>query len=250
MKTNLAKSISSGYLLFFVSNVVALFLTPFILSYITSGEYGLYVIALDIIAWISLVQFGSGSVLGPKIASYYSNYELNLTKINRIVSTAFYMQIFYAIAGFVLFIIFGYYIINDEKVNFTDINSFIFIVAFSAFFTILNQVFSSMIIATKKIYIDNLISIFFLAIRVILIAALIRGMGLMAIAWALFISNLLILIRSYFRIKTLFPNIKISTKLFNKVDLNFLFGNGLYFAIGGLAMLLITNLTTHLLEKK
>ena len=65
-KSDLGKSISSGYLLFFINNIVALFLTPYMLQFISKEEYGLYILCVDFLAWVSFLEFGTNKVVESK----------------------------------------------------------------------------------------------------------------------------------------------------------------------------------------
>jgi O-antigen/teichoic acid export membrane protein len=249
MKSSLFKSISSGYLQFVVSNLIALVLTPFILRRVTNAEYGLYVVSLDIIAWVGLVQFGAASVLGPKIAAFLGKGDTHRDQINRMSSTAFYMQLLYALAGMLLFFVVSNYLVDPGSLVLKSGRQFSLILGLCAFFAILNQVFSAMIIATKRIYLDSLVQIMATALNAVLIVLLIGRLGLMALAYVLLISNVLVLIRSYFLVKRLFPGLVLSLKLFERRDLHFLFGNGVYLAVGGLSMLLISRFDNCIIGK-
>ena len=249
MKSSLFKSISTGYLLFVISNLIGLVLTPFILRHVTNAEYGLYVVSLDIIAWVGLVQFGTASVLGPKIAAFLGKPEAYRDQINQMASTAFFMQILYAFAGMLLFFLVSTYLLDMASLVLKSGRQFSIILGLCAFCAILNQVFSAMIIATKRLYLDSLIQIMATALNAILVVVFIDRLGLMALAYVLLISNVLVLVRSYLLVKRLFPGLVLSLKLFERRDLNFLFGNGIYLAIGGFSMLLITRFDNFIIGK-
>ena len=67
-QSDLIRSISSGYALFFASNVTALFLTPYIIKYSGKDKYGFYLLCVELFTWIGFLEFGTAKALGPSVS--------------------------------------------------------------------------------------------------------------------------------------------------------------------------------------
>ena len=95
LKSDLGKSISSGYALFLMNNVVALFLTPYMLQFISKEEYGFYVLCVDFLAWIGFLEFGTSKVLESKAGHLIARSETS--KLRTSFNSAFYFQLVIAV---------------------------------------------------------------------------------------------------------------------------------------------------------
>lgn len=245
MISDLGKSISSGYLLFFLNNVVALFLTPYMLKFISKEEYALYVLCVDFLAWFSFLEFGISKVAESRTGHLVSKSDK--LGINKMFSTSLIFQIFIAIIIVPIF----YFAMKFgmQLNNIPNLNIIILLFSFSAGLSVIRNLFSSLIIASGKIYLDNSIQFFINILNYILVltlAPILGGLGLALISLFILI---LMLIRSQSRLKFLYPYLNLSSKMFDKKELRYILSNGLYFSIGSIATVLVSKIDSFVIGK-
>ncbi|WP_333889194.1 lipopolysaccharide biosynthesis protein [Sphingobacterium siyangense] len=244
--SDLGKSISSGYLLFFLNNVVALFLTPYMLRYISKEEYGLYIMCVDFLAWVGFLEFGTSKVLESKAGHLI--VQNNFKGLNISFNTSFFFQIIVAIIIFPLFFSLVYWGVDKPKV--TNLELIIILFSITASLTVFRNLFSALIIASKKIHLDNRIQILTNVLNYILIILLAPYVGVAGLACITLITLLLMLVRSSFRVRQLFPGIKISYRSFDKEELKRIFSLGLYFSLGSIATVLLLKIDSFVIGKQ
>ncbi len=245
-KTDLGKSISSGYLLFFLNNIVALFLTPYMLRYISKEEYGLYIMCVDFLAWIGFLEFGTSKVLESKAGHLIAQNDFKA--LNTSFNTSLFFQIIISVIIFPLFFSLIYWGVDKPRVPHLDLIITIF--SITASLTVFRNLFSSLIIASKKIHLDNRIQIITNVLNYVLILFLAPYIGVVGLASITLFTLVIMLIRSNFRVKQLFPQIKISRKAFNKKELKRIFGLGLYFSLGSIATVLLLKIDSFVIGRE
>ncbi|WP_394676745.1 lipopolysaccharide biosynthesis protein [uncultured Sphingobacterium sp.] len=244
--SDLGKSISSGYLLFFLNNVVALFLTPYMLRYISKEEYGLYIMCVDFLAWVGFLEFGTSKVLESKAAHLIA--QNNFNNLNTSFNTALFFQIVVSIIIFPLFFSLIYWGVEKPNVNHLEIVIILF--SLTASLTVFRNLFSSVIVASKKIHLDNRIQIFTNVLNYILILLLAPYIGVVGLACITLLTLILMLIRSNFRVKRLFPQIQISFGSFDWNELKKIFSLGFYFSLGSIATVLLVKIDSFVIGRE
>jgi O-antigen/teichoic acid export membrane protein len=245
LKSDLNKSIFSGYALFFMNNVVALFLTPYMLKFVTKQEYGLYILCVDFLAWVGFLEFGTSKVVESKAGHLIAKD--NQLGLIAMFNSSYYFQLF---IGLLIIPIFYFSVklgIGESQIEHTNLIILLFSV--SAGFSVMKNLFSALIIASKKVYLDNSIQFFINVLNYILVLSLtpfIGGLGLALISLFIII---LTLIRSRFRILQLYPYLSTSIKFFDSNELKSLFSNGIYFSLGSIATVLISKIDSFVLGK-
>jgi O-antigen/teichoic acid export membrane protein len=244
-KSDLNKSIFSGYALFFLNNVVALFLTPYMLKFVTKEEYGLYILCVDFLAWVSFLEFGTSKVVESRTGHLIaSGDEYGILKM---FNTSLFFQ---TIIGIIIIPIFYFSVklgVSNNGVK--HLNLIVLLFSISAGLSVLRNLFSAIIIASGKIYLDNSIQLFINILNYALIVALtpfIGGLGLALISLSMVV---LMLFRSKFRIKKLYPYLITSSNHFDKIELKKIFSHGFFFSIGSISTVLITKIDTFFLGK-
>ena len=246
MKNNLFKSISSGYVLFFLNSIVAIFLTPYILKYISKEEYGLYILCIDFLAWFTFLQFGTNKVIESKAAHQLA--EDDYKSLNTSFNASFFFQI---LVGLLIIPLFYYTIkenINDEQIS--EANILILLFSISAGISVFRSLYSAVIIATKKIYIDNYIQIGLNIFNFLLVILLMPTLKLLGLAYINLLIVVLILIRSHFRLKHLLPLVKVNFKKFEYSELKKLLGTGFYFTIGSISTILLVKIDSFIIGRE
>lgn len=246
LKNDLGKSISSSYLLFFLNNIVALFLTPYILKFISKEEYGLYILCIDFLAWVSFLEFGTNKVVESKAGHLIAKGELE--KLNISFNTSLFFQILISIVIFPLFFSLIYF--GVDKPNIPHLTLIIIVFSISASLSVFKSLFSAIIIASKKIHLDNRIQLVTNVLNYLLILLLVPFIGVLGMAAITLLTALIMLYRSNYRIKKLFPEIHISFKNFRKEELKSLFSLGLYFSLGSIATLLLTKIDSFVIGRE
>lgn len=244
-KSDIGKAISSGYFLFFLNNVVALFLTPYILKYVSKQEYGLYVLCSDFLSWMIFLEFGSSKVMESKGAHLLAADDK--PGLMRAFNSALFFQFFMAILIIPLF----YLLVITGLKNY-DIPNFrliIILFSFTAGLSVIRSIFSAILIASRKIHIDNKIQVLINVLNYALILLLMPYIGIKGLAAISILVAALILIRSYKRVFFLFPFLQINRKNFNKAELKAILSQGIYFSIASIATLLITKFDSFFLGK-
>ncbi|WP_313420148.1 lipopolysaccharide biosynthesis protein [Sphingobacterium multivorum] len=244
--SDLGKSISSGYLLFFLNNVVALFLTPYMLRYISKEEYGLYIMCVDFLAWVGFLEFGTSKVLESKAAHLIA--QNNFNNLNTSFNTSLFFQIVVSIIIFPLFFSLIYWGVDKPNVNHLEIVIILF--SLTASLTVFRNLFSSVIVASKKIHLDNKIQIFTNVLNYILILLLAPYIGVVGLASITLFTLILMLIRSNFRVKQLFPQIHISFRSFDWDELKKIFSLGFYFSLGSIATVLLLKIDSFVIGRE
>lgn len=242
---DLLRSISTGYAAFLITNVVALFLTPYILKYVPSGEYGLYLLCIDILSWMALFQFGTSQVLSSNAGQLIAqgSYE----KLNKAYNSAFFFQVLISILVIPIYFIVVYFGSGLQEPS-----KFIFIISLfsvSAGLQIYKELFSGILIASKKIYLDNLIQITFNILSYALILFLVPSLGVVSLAIVNLLVVILIVARCTYRVKAIFPYLKIRRSEFEKSYLLNFLSQGLFFSIGSIAAILLTKFDGFFLGK-
>ena len=244
-KSDLGKSISSGYLLFFINNIVALFLTPYMLQFISKEEYGLYILCVDFLAWVSFMEFGTNKVIESKAGHLIANkddYGLNKT-----FNASFYFQILVAAFIFPFF----YFLVQSgiEQNQVKHVQLIILLFSISAALSVFKNLYSAVIVASKKIHLDNKIQLFNNILNYILILLLVPFIGVLGLAIINVLTIILVVIRSRYRVKSLFPQIIVKRQFFEKEELQKLFSLGMYFSLGSIATLLLIKIDSFIISK-
>lgn len=245
LKSDLNKSIFSGYALFFLNNVVALFLTPYMLNFVTKQEYGLYIICVDFLAWFGFLEFGTSKVVESKTGHLISKD--NKSGLNAMFNSAYYFQIGIGLLIIPLFYFSVKFGIGNNQIEHT--NLIIFLFAVSAGLSVMKNLFSALIIASKKVYLDNSIQFFINILNYALVLSLTPFIGALGLAIISLFIVLLTLLRSGYRISKLYPYLSTSLKYFKTNELKSLFSNGFFFSVGSIATVLISKIDSFVLGK-
>lgn len=246
-QSDLLRSITSGYTLFFATNVTALFLTPYILKFTGKDEYGFYLLCVELFTWIGFLEFGTAKALGPSVSKELAKE--NDKEIIYLFNSSFWFQLGVAILAIPLY----YFIIEfsgAEKSGLVNYKWLIGLFSIAAFIQTLGNQFSEMIIATKKIHLDNRIQLIILILRIGLILASVPFFGIEAVFYTYLGVELVQITRKFWRVKVLYPNLKLSVSLFSKERFQSLFANGIYFTLSSIATILILRLDQFIIGRE
>lgn len=243
--SDLSKSISSGYVLFFLNNVVAIFLTPYMLKFVSKEEYGLYILCVDFLSWVGFLEFGTSKVLESKAGHLLANNDQ--LGLNKSFNSALFFQILIGII-IIPFFYFGVDL-GLSNAHRPDFSFVILVFSISAGLSVIKNLFSAVIIAGRKVHLDNSIQIFINLLNYLLVLILTPFIGVMGLAIITIVVTLISLVKLSSRLKQLFPFINISLKNFDRVELRKLLSNGIFFSLASIATVLISKIDSFLLGK-
>ena len=245
--SDLFKSIGSGYVLFLATNLVALFITPFLLKHITKEEYGLYVLCVELLSWISFVNLGTAKVLGPKVAQQLSSN--NQDEIIYLFNSSFWFQLGVSLLVIPIYIALVK-IAGIDEIELEYITGLILLFSVAAFMNNLSGQFSEMIIATRKVHLDDKITLIVLIIRVILVLFLVPVLGLTAVFIIYFVISVVNITIKVRRVNKLYPALRVKLSFFSKKHFNELLSNGVFFTFSSLSTILVTKFDQFFLGRE
>lgn len=236
--------LGTGYIVTFLTMIIGLWLTPYSLKYLTREEFAIFTLANDILVWLSLVDIGIASSLKVKISQLTGKSEE--MRSSQLASTAFFAEIgvgiIILISGIFFALLFPMFF-NVSSDLCSDARNVVLIFVLSTAIHIGLQTYSALLIAHQQIHIDNIIRIFLLLLRTVLIVIfLFLGWKMYSIAVANLVAVVISTILAGIRCRYSIYNIKIKWNLFSFEDIKQLAGMGLWFTVGGLAGILIESL--------
>lgn len=216
------------------------------LQFISKEEYGFYILCVDFLAWVGFLEFGTNKVIESKAAHLIAKQDY--VGLNRSFNSSFYFQLFIG----VLIIPFYFILINTgmTQVHTNHVNLIIWIFSISAGLSVFRNLFSSVIIASKKVHLDNRIKLVMNILNYVLILSLVPFVGVLGLAIINLIAVILILVRSNYRVKKLYTTFKISSRFFDKEELKNLLADGIYFSLGSLATLILLKIDSFIIGRE
>jgi len=228
-----------------VNNLIGLWLIPYSLKFLSREEFSLYYIATDLMLWLGIVNLGTSSVFVTRVAQIFGKAGDATNEVLALVNTAFFVQGFFALLIFILGTTTSFFLplFFDTSQYTTEFQSTFFILSFSVGITLVGQVFSGLLVASKQIHIDNLIQIILILPRIVLTIVLLNlGYGIVALAFVNFFVSILGILIPYIRVRRRLPHLRIGITFFERRHLHDFLGNGVWFSIGGIAGILILNM--------
>ncbi len=241
---NYLSGLATGYTVTFVTIFVALWLTPFSLTFLNREEYAIFTLAGDMLMWLGLLDLGISSGLNVKAAQLTG--KPNQERLNRLASTAFFSQNFVSLSilliGLGLSFLFPRFFDIRPELHQEAIQMMVLMVIGVAV-NIFVQTFSSLLIANQQIYMDNLIKLSLIVIRTALtVVFLLLGWKMLSLAVANLVATIITSFLAMVRVRHLLPNLQIRRKWFSRDVLKEIGALGIWFSLGGLAGMVILNL--------
>lgn len=232
------------------SMIVALWMVPYALKFLTKSEYGIFAIAGDLLGWLSIANLGVTSAFNSKGGHLLGRNDLN--ELNVLTNTTFFTQlassILIAIAGLV--VVYNPSLVFGNEDIYENISAVVMLMVIGFFIQYVTQPLNALLVADKQVHIDNYLRFGLLAIQTVLNIVLLNfGFKLMSLAISSLLSNIIISVITWIRIKKSFPSINFEIKYFRKDKLRNLLKHGVWFSIGGIAGILILRMDTFLIGK-
>lgn len=230
--------------------IVALWMVPYVLKFLTKSEYGIFAIAGDLLGWLSIANLGVTSAFNSKGGHLLGRNDLN--ELNVLTNTTFFTQL----ASSILIAIVGVVVVYNPSLVFgnedvyENINALVMLLVIGFFIQYITQPLNALLVADKQVHIDNYLRFGLLAIQTVLNIVLLNfGFKLMSLAISSLASNIIVSLITWVRIKKSFPSLKFEIKYFEKDKLRSLLKHGVWFSIGGIAGILILRMDTFLMGK-
>lgn len=244
------KGITSGYVYMAFSMIVALWMVPYVLKFLTKPEYGIFAIAIDLLGWLSIANLGVTSAFNSKGGHLLGRKDLN--ELNVLTNTTFFTQL----ASSILIVVVGVVVVYNPSLVFgnvdvyENINAVVMLLLIGFFIQYITQPLNALLVADKQVHIDNYLRFGLLALQTFLNVVLLNfGFKLMSLAISSLASNTIVSLITWVRIKKSFPSLKLEIKHFEKEKLGSLLKNGVWFSIGGIAGILIMRMDSFLIGK-
>ena len=126
----------------------------------------------------------------------------------------------------------------------------ILLFSISAGISVFKSLFSSLIISSKKVHLDNRIQLFINIFNYSLILLLTPFVGVIGLAIINLVAVILMIIRSKYRIQKLFPELKINRAFFDKEELKNLLSTGIFFSLGSVATVLLVKIDSFIIGRE
>ena len=207
-----------SYIYIFITAIIGIIYTPFMLRYLGQSEYGLYSFVSSIIGYLTILDMGFGNA----IIVYTSKY-LAKNQTEKIKDLHGMFAIIYIIIGIISFIIGLIIFLNMDKMFSNTMSTYeierakvmVLILAFNLAITFSLSIYSSIVIAYEKFIFSKILSIIRqVLIPIIMLPLLILGYKAIAMTVVLTILNIVCLISNL-----IFCKKKLKTKCsFKKMD--------------------------------
>jgi len=241
---NYMAGLLTGYTVTFVTIAVGLWLTPFILRFLSSAEYGINALASEVLTWLMIVDLGITPALKVQVAQQTGSPDRD--QLNRLASTTFFTQLgmvgVLALVGAVLVYFFPVFFHVQPGLQ-SQVTHFLGLLILGSAIALATRTFSTILVAYQQIHVDNLISLALIVIRTLLIVTLLLyGWKLLSLAVAslaaIIITSGLSIIRCYRAV----PELSLKFRLTSWETLGKIGNLSVWFTLGGLALFLINYL--------
>lgn len=241
---NYIAGLATSYILTIGGSLIALWLTPYILSFLSQEGYGIFTLGSDIVNWLLLLEIG----ITPGLSVYLARHsnKIDIHEIGRYASTAFFAQLGVSllILLFGTIIAFGFpqfFNVSDALRN--DAIILMFVLSLASALRLSASPFSTILVAHQQIFVDNLIQLPLLVIRTALTVILLRsGWGLLTLGISVLTAVIITAVLSVVRAYRLLPGMRIRPDLASRELLYKIGGVGIWFTVSRAAALVIASL--------
>jgi O-antigen/teichoic acid export membrane protein len=249
MSRSYLKSIKTSYLLQIIGLFVGLYLTPFILDYISKAEYGAYALVQSFIVFFGLFNFGFGGALSLFVSQNNEKSE----KISTYVGVTATLQLIVGLLGGIVGLVGSFYFyewFDFSSVERGEVQTVILFFLCGFIFLMAKQTYSSILNGFRKIHIENYIGMAGLLFNTVLIIFLLSmDAGLAGLAAGIALTELLKLLISIYCVHKYIPAINIKYFNFDKKAFVDLYNVGVWFFVGSISVMLIERVDKIIVAK-
>lgn len=214
------------YVNIFLNTFVMLFYTPFVLKYLGQSEFGLYSLAISILSYLVVFDFGFGNAVVVFTSKFLENNEKNKQKM--LYGTIFSIYLLMSVLSIIIFtfLYFKVDVIFQNSMNLQEIEKIkimLIILAGNIAISLPFNIFSSIITAYEKFIFLKVASIIrALSVPLVTIGVLLSGYQSIAMIVCVTVINLVFLFAEYIYCRKVL-NISIDISKFNLVILKLAF---------------------------
>ena len=244
------KGITSSYAFTIAGLLISLWLVPFTLNYLSKPEYGVFIILMDMIGWLTVANLGITAAFNSKASQLLGQRDFQ--ELSFVASTVFFSQLF---SVFIVIIVGVFFVIYPEWLipvtnSLENVQLVVAILILNFAISYISQPFSLLLIANKQIHLDNYLKFGLLVTKSLLtVLFLSQGFKLLSLAISSVISTFIFSLVSWYLVKISIPEIHFKFRYWQKNRFNFLLKNGIWFSLGGIAGLLIFRMDSYLIGK-
>lgn len=248
---NYLKGLASGYVVTIATVGVGLFLVPFTLRFLDREQYAIFTLTSDVLMWLGLLEIGITSVLTVKAAQMSAGGSEE--KLNRLASTTFFTQC--VIAGCIgllgLAVSAAFPVFFEVRPDlYRDATNLMRLLVLGSVLQVGTQTFSAILIGHQQIHVDNFIRLALLVVRTCMtVVFLTQGLGLLSLGLAHVLALAISCMLAVARVFRLKPGLELRPRHFDFQLLKQTLGTGIWFSLGGLAGILISNMDKILSAK-
>ncbi len=214
--SQLKKGAILSYVTIFLTNIVGLLLTPFIIKSLGQSEYGLYILLGSFVGYISLLDFG----LSNTIVRFVAKYRVNKDKVGEknFLATVF---LIYTVISFFVLILGSLAYFNVESIFGSSLTSeelekakiLMLLLVLNMTITLPGQAFTGICSGYEKFVFPRLVNIIRYVIRSILVVTILLygGKSISIVAIDTSLNILIIFVNMYYVLKIMKVKIKLVT---------------------------------------
>ncbi|WP_010522216.1 lipopolysaccharide biosynthesis protein [Aquimarina agarivorans] len=217
--SQLKKGAILSYVTIFLTNIVGLLLTPFIIKSLGQSEYGLYILLGSFVGYISLLDFGLSNTIVRFVAKYRANNDHDGEK--NFLATVF---IIYTIMSFVVLLIGAIAYFNIELIFGSSLTStelekakiLMLLLVLNMTITLPGQAFTGICSGYEKFVFPRIINIVRYIVRSLLVVTILLygGKSIAIVAIDTFLNIAIILANMFYVLKVM--KVKIKLMAFDK----------------------------------
>ncbi len=211
--SQLKKGAILSYVTIFLTNIVGLLLTPFIIKSLGQSEYGLYILLGSFVGYISLLDFGLSNTIVRFVAKYRANKDEDgeknflATVFLIYIVISFFVLILGSLAYFNVEAIFGSSLTPEEL---EKAKILMLLLVLNMTITLPGQAFTGICSGYEKFVFPRLVNIIRYVIRSILVVAILLygGKSISIVAIDTSLNILIIFVNMYYVLKVMKVKIK------------------------------------------
>ena len=234
----LARGLASAWMSALVGTLCSLWLAPFALLRLDQTEYAVFLLANDVLLWLTFLDFGLTGALTARLAPHGDGLSDDR---DRIASTGFAAQSAIALltllAGLGIAGLFPS-IFSVPAALAGEVRWVIALLAVATALTAATKTYNAVLIANRRLYLNHLNQTLSILTRTALVAVgLALGWGLPALAYGTLLATGLTALQTRRMVRQHLPLVRLSWKLADRRTLSEIGGAGLWFALNGLAVI-------------
>lgn len=234
----LVRGLASAWMTAIVGTLCSLWLAPFALSRLDQTEYAIFLLANDVLLWLTFLDFGLTGALTARLAPHGPGPS---EERDRIASTGFAAQSAIALvtllAGLALAWFFPLlFAVPSEHAR--EVRWVTCLLALATALTAASKTYNAVLIANRRLYLNHLNQTLSILLRTAFVAlGLVLGWGLPALAYGTLLATGLSALQTRRMVRKHLPKVRLSWSLADRGTLAQIGGAGAWFALNGLAVI-------------